>query len=1242
MSKQINIGGRLHSTEQGNVITGANEVLDDTKGKKQNVINADVDAELLRLDQSKQNNLTFDNTPTESSNNPVKSSGVYAADKALSDAIEAILILIPSAATALNQLADKNFVNSSIATDTATFRGTSETGLSEAQFLEWANSLTHDMNDYVFWQTIDEAGNTLFKRYKWNGTEWLYEYTLNNSSFTADQWESITSGITTALVEKLVGLPTNAALQQALNGKQNALTFDNVPTEGSNNPVKSGGVYSAVKAEEDARLNLAQTVSEIGGDVSQIEDVVPAGATAQNKLVANASMEAYVASIIQNITASFTLSTSDGHITLTLTQVNGRVATLTLSSSDIASAQALMALTGRVSTAEGNITSLGGRVSTNETDIANLQQLYNDLQQSKPVPVTALPETGQQQGVIYRLAGTTSYADYMWDGTQFVKMAEYDNAIDDIPTEGSDNLVKSGGIAAIGNKLSAHNNWIDGGLNINAYLYNLNLSSNGAIFSNAKYLCAIIPISEGDKITIFTSSRRSAYTFFDSFVSGDIPSVTYPDGYSGKIVLNKNFKTTVSAPVNSHYLYIDLYREYDSTEDYYAPYFIAINNTVYFTSVDGCEYYDEVYKQLLKQIDNSIVLVKEQMLSDDAFVKGFVTSDSIYDISRGSSWFIPVQPGDYICLNGGYITFLKNSSFDIQGNLNISDTYPTRIMGSNDFLTYVVPLDCNFLNVQRTNSTGADRRPSNLRINGIDVLHYQKKTDINDIAGVKLVTTRNLFVGKMRNDYGFDATTGVLENVYKKNIAVSDEKIPVIGGKNYYYSDSSNYATSKFAYFFDAQDNFLGRVTITKSSGVTAPNNAAYCYVGLYLSDGTELVITTENIQFEEGRKTEYIPHELIIASNADNESVETYGIPLLDNARPVVFSHNLNKKFLNFSFITDTHYGGERYDKYVSLNNLSLFAQLANERWLDFCMHCGDIYTYYNLKRNEALTWLDDSMRHFGDINIPTLIVKGNHETNNSYRTPFTGTVVPTDTYYIVSDNGIGWTEILGSEWDGETQLYGSVDTNQCIPDHQFYMLAQNNRLPANAVLNPNDPYGGYFYVDYDKEKIRVIVVNLYTIADDRFNLSNTELDFLANNALTLPQDKSDYGVIVFSHYINYNLRHLLMAFINGNTYTSDEYVTPEFTKDFSEQGPKTLIACIHGHTHLDEYSNSYGFNDIGHNKGFFDITYQDTAHEYCMSVYTIDTDNKVIYETRIGEWSDNNRTVNRSFSYDTPAELT
>ena len=41
--------------------------------------------------------------------------------------------------------------------------------------------------------------------------------------------------------------PISTAVQTALNNKQNLLTFDNVPTQNSSNPVKSGGVYDALQ-----------------------------------------------------------------------------------------------------------------------------------------------------------------------------------------------------------------------------------------------------------------------------------------------------------------------------------------------------------------------------------------------------------------------------------------------------------------------------------------------------------------------------------------------------------------------------------------------------------------------------------------------------------------------------------------------------------------------------------------------------------------------------------------------------------------------------------------------------------------------------------------------------------------------------------------------------------------------------------------------------------------------------------
>lgn len=106
--------------------------------------------------------------------------------------------IIPSQASTENQLADKDFVNSSIATATAEFVGT----FNSIEDLE-AIIVVND-NDYGFVAEVDEAGNTVYNRYKYNGGEgWLFEYALNNSSFTAEQWAAIQSGITAQLVEKL-------------------------------------------------------------------------------------------------------------------------------------------------------------------------------------------------------------------------------------------------------------------------------------------------------------------------------------------------------------------------------------------------------------------------------------------------------------------------------------------------------------------------------------------------------------------------------------------------------------------------------------------------------------------------------------------------------------------------------------------------------------------------------------------------------------------------------------------------------------------------------------------------------------------------------------------------------------------------------------------------------------------------------------------------------------------------------
>lgn len=164
------------------------------------------------------------------------------ADTALDTRVTAIESKIPAQATAENKLADKDFVNSSIATATATFRGTFET-------LEALKATTADKNDYAFWVHKDDAGNTCYDKYTYTGTEWLFEYRLNNSSFTAAQWAALNSGVTADVIK---------ALQDA--DKANAKAIADEKAER----------VAAIAAEQQARAQADETnANAIATEVSE-------------------------------------------------------------------------------------------------------------------------------------------------------------------------------------------------------------------------------------------------------------------------------------------------------------------------------------------------------------------------------------------------------------------------------------------------------------------------------------------------------------------------------------------------------------------------------------------------------------------------------------------------------------------------------------------------------------------------------------------------------------------------------------------------------------------------------------------------------------------------------------------------------------------------------------------------------------------------------------------------------------
>lgn len=133
------------------------------------------------------------------------------------DAANKSQTLDPTSATQFpSSAATASFVNSSVATNTATFRGNfnlTDLGLTypatNAQIEAaldahtWPVGVVPTNNDYVYVE-IENPQTTgiddVVERFKYDGTYWHYEYTLNNSSFTAAEKAAIDSGIDSAKV----------------------------------------------------------------------------------------------------------------------------------------------------------------------------------------------------------------------------------------------------------------------------------------------------------------------------------------------------------------------------------------------------------------------------------------------------------------------------------------------------------------------------------------------------------------------------------------------------------------------------------------------------------------------------------------------------------------------------------------------------------------------------------------------------------------------------------------------------------------------------------------------------------------------------------------------------------------------------------------------------------------------------------------------------------------------------------
>ena len=166
------------------------------------------------------------------------------------DEITAIDDLIPNQATTSNQLADKAFVNSTIQTATANFRGNWDnwaqvpTNANDYP-ADYTGSKTPTVNDYMVIQdasdyTLETLEGTW--RFKYTGNwdvdgkaGWHPEYQVNETPLTAAQLAALNSGITASLVNDMAlqsDLPTKTSdlINDGTTGADPFATVSQLPT----------------------------------------------------------------------------------------------------------------------------------------------------------------------------------------------------------------------------------------------------------------------------------------------------------------------------------------------------------------------------------------------------------------------------------------------------------------------------------------------------------------------------------------------------------------------------------------------------------------------------------------------------------------------------------------------------------------------------------------------------------------------------------------------------------------------------------------------------------------------------------------------------------------------------------------------------------------------------------------------------------------------------------------------------
>ena len=345
----------------GTNLTQLDVVIEDLATETQNRIDADgvlqdnIDTETqsrIDADNSLSNDIDTEATIRQNADDLLASDISNASSR-----ITSIEDKIPSQASSSNQLADKSFVNSSIQTNTANFRGNwntwSDVPSDDVDLYpqDYAGNRIPTVNDYlVVKNASDYTANTLSGtwRFKYGGVwetdgknGWIPEYQVNEEPLTSEQVYAINSGITSDKVSSydahLIDTSNPHSVTKSQVGLGDVVNSGDsaIPIEGGTTKFTTGGAFTELAKKNDKITITDNTSSGTFSDSTEL--VITPSALSNPKSFVKQSCLAlfnYISSKLSGAISTILTSNLSTDLAL-VSNSDGKVSTSTVTSTQL-------------------------------------------------------------------------------------------------------------------------------------------------------------------------------------------------------------------------------------------------------------------------------------------------------------------------------------------------------------------------------------------------------------------------------------------------------------------------------------------------------------------------------------------------------------------------------------------------------------------------------------------------------------------------------------------------------------------------------------------------------------------------------------------------------------------------------------------------------------------------------------------------------------------------------------------